>query len=356
MEPALKSFRLLLLPISLLYWVVIKLRNLLYDKNYYSSSVFNFPLIGIGNLAVGGTGKTPMTEYLVRLLRTRYKVATLSRGYKRKTTGFGLAGPGTTALEIGDEPMLFHQKFPDIAVAVGEERLVAIPQLLHDRPETQVILLDDVLQHRQVNPGLKILLTEYSNLYTRDFMLPAGDLRDVRHSARRADCLVVTKCPADLTLEKAASIRKELRPRMHQTVYFTCLEYGSIYRLGDPTDRKSLSVDLNVLLVSGIANPKPLRQLLTAHVASYEWMGYPDHHIFTMDDLAEMKKEFAEMPQPAILLTTEKDAVRLEKFQGELADLPLYVIPVQPRFLWDEERFQDQVLQFVAGFDASQKD
>jgi tetraacyldisaccharide 4'-kinase len=350
MEPVLKSFRLLLLPISLLYWVVVRLRNLLYDRDYLKSSTFNFPLIGIGNLAVGGTGKTPMTEYLVRLLKDQYRVATLSRGYKRKTTGFGLAGSGTTALEIGDEPMLFHQKFPDIAVAVGEERLVAIPQLLHDRPETQAILLDDVLQHRQVNPGLKILLTEYSNLYTRDFMLPAGDLRDVRHSARRADCLVVTKCPPDLTLEKAASIRKELRPRMHQQVFFTCLEYGAIYRLGNPALQKGLTSDLNVLLVSGIANPKPLRQLLTLQAASYEWMGYPDHHIFTMDDLAEIKKQFAAMPSPAIVLTTEKDAVRLEKFQGDLAELPLYVIPVQPRFLWDEDRFQEQVLRFVASF------
>jgi tetraacyldisaccharide 4'-kinase len=350
MEPVLKSFRLLLLPISLLYWVVVRLRNLLYDRDYLKSSTFNFPLIGIGNLAVGGTGKTPMTEYLVRLLKDQYRVATLSRGYKRKTTGFGLAGSGTTALEIGDEPMLFHQKFPDIAVAVGEERLVAIPQLLHDRPETQAILLDDVLQHRQVNPGLKILLTEYSNLYTRDFMLPAGDLRDVRHSARRADCLVVTKCPPDLTLEKAASIRKELRPRMYQQVFFTCLEYGAIYRLGNPALQKGLTSDLNVLLVSGIANPKPLRQLLTLQAASYEWMGYPDHHIFTMDDLAEIKKQFAAMPSPAIVLTTEKDAVRLEKFQGDLAELPLYVIPVQPRFLWDEGRFQEQVLRFVASF------
>lgn len=350
MEPVLKSFRLLLLPISLLYWVVIIVRNWLYDKGYLSSSSFNFPLIGIGNLAVGGTGKTPMTEYLVRLLKERYRVATLSRGYKRKTTGFGLAGSGTTALEIGDEPMLFHQKFPDIAVAVGEERLVAIPQLLHDRPETEVILLDDVLQHRQVNPGLKILLTEYSNLYTRDFMLPAGDLRDVRHSARRADCLVVTKCPPDLSLEKAASIRKELRPRMHQQVFFTSLAYGALYRLGNAGDHRSLSDDLNVLLISGIANPKPLRQLLTARVASYEWMDYPDHHIFTMDDLADIKKQFAAMQQPAILLTTEKDAVRLEKFQSELSKLPFFVIPVQPQFLWDEDRFQEQILQFVGSY------
>lgn len=330
--------------------MIIRLRNWLFDRQWLKSASFNFPLIGVGNLAVGGTGKTPMTEYLVRLLHKNFKVATLSRGYKRKTSGFGLASEGTTALDIGDEPMLFHQKFPDITVAVGEERLVAIPQLLHDRPETQVIILDDVLQHRQVNPGLTLLLTEYSNLYTRDFMLPAGDLRDVRHSARRADLLVVTKCPPDLTLEKASAIRRELRAKMHQEVYFTCLEYGLPYRFGHPEETLNLHAQLHVLLVSGIANPKPLKQYLTNLVASYDWMRYADHHIFRIDDLTDIRQQFSQLPGPSMILTTEKDAVRLEKFATELQQLPVYVIPVQPKFLWDEERFQQRVADFVGGF------
>jgi len=190
----LKSFRYLLLPITWMYGCVIWLRNKLYDKNILKSSSFNFPIICVGNLATGGTGKTPMTEYLVRLLKKDYKTATLSRGYKRKTTGFAIADEDTTALEIGDEPMQFHQKFPDVTIAVGEERIVAIPQLLHDRPETEVIILDDAFQHRQVRAGLNIILTDYSNLYTRDLILPAGDLRDVRSSSKRADIIIVTKC------------------------------------------------------------------------------------------------------------------------------------------------------------------
>ena len=161
----LKSFRILLFPFSLLAWVYIKVRNRLYDKNYLKAVSFNLPLIGIGNISVGGTGKSPMVEYLVRMLHLQYKVATLSRGYKRKTKGYALAGPATTALEIGDEPMQFHLKFPEIAVAVGEQRLEAVPQLLHDRPETEVILLDDAFQHRAIKAGLNILLTDYNNRY-----------------------------------------------------------------------------------------------------------------------------------------------------------------------------------------------
>ena len=171
----LKSFRYLLLPLSFLYSIVLWVRNKLYDKNWVKSASFNFPIICVGNLAVGGTGKTPMVEYLLRLLKRDYAVATLSRGYKRKTVGFGIANNSTTALDIGDEPMQFHLKFPDVTVSVGEERLVAIPQLLHDKPATEVIILDDAFQHRQVKAGLNILLTDYADLYTRDFLLPAGD-------------------------------------------------------------------------------------------------------------------------------------------------------------------------------------
>ena len=194
----LKSFRYLLLPISLVYGGIIGLRNWLFDKKILKSSSFNFPIICVGNLAVGGTGKTPMVEYLIRLLKDEFNIATLSRGYKRKTKGFAIANEKTTALEIGDEPMQFHKKFSTITVAVGEERLVAIPQLLHDKPATEVIILDDAFQHRYVNAGLNILLTEYNNLFTRDFMMPAGDLRDVKSSKIRADIFLVTKCKNNL--------------------------------------------------------------------------------------------------------------------------------------------------------------
>src|SRR6476659_121139 len=216
----LKSFRFILLPVSILYGFTIWVRNKLFDKNILRSAAFNFPIICVGNLAVGGTGKTPMVEYLVRLLKDKFRVATLSRGYKRKTEGFAIADVHTTALDIGDEPMQFHKKFPDITVAVAEERLVGVPQLLHSRPETEVIILDDAFQHRQIKAGFNILLTEYKNLFTRDFILPAGDLRDVKSSASRADMIIVTKCKSHLSDEEREKIIKEINPLARQHVFF----------------------------------------------------------------------------------------------------------------------------------------
>ena len=197
----LKSFRVLLIPFAIIFWLVIAVRNWLYTKNILKSTSFGLPLICVGNLSVGGTGKSPMVEYLVLHLKNRFKVATLSRGYKRKTRGYVLANEYTTAIDIGDEPMQFHQKFPDVPIAVGEERIVAIAQLMHDRPDTEVIVLDDAFQHRAIKAGLNILLTEYANLFTRDFFLPTGDLRDLRSSYKRAQIIVVTKCRPDLSEE-----------------------------------------------------------------------------------------------------------------------------------------------------------
>src|SRR5829696_5932270 len=197
----LKSFRILLLPFALVFGLIVWIRNWLYKKNILRSTSFGLPIICVGNLSVGGTGKSPMVEYLVLHLKNRFKVATLSRGYKRKTKGYALASDQTTAIDIGDEPMQFHLKFPDVPVAVGEERLVAIPQLLHDRPDTQAIILDDAFQHRAIRAGLSILLTAHDNLFTEDFYLPTGELRDSKSSYKRADVIIVTKCPPNMTIE-----------------------------------------------------------------------------------------------------------------------------------------------------------
>lgn len=225
----LKSFRVLLLPFAVLYGAIVFIRNRLYDKGIIlQETSFNFPLICVGNIAVGGTGKSPMVEYLLNQLQPKYKIATLSRGYKRKTKGYALANEQTTALEIGDEPMQFYLKFPDVPVAVGEERLVAIPQLLHDVPDLQAIILDDAFQHRAVKAGLNIVLTEYNNLYIYDFFLPTGDLRDEWRSVKRADIIIITKCPNDLSVEKKQKLLRNLHPLPKQQVYFTTIEYGSI--------------------------------------------------------------------------------------------------------------------------------
>ena len=347
----LKSFRYLFLPFSLLYGIILYIRNWLFDKNYLKSATFNFPLICVGNLAVGGTGKTPMVEYLIRLLGDDYKLATLSRGYKRKTRGFGIANENTTALEIGDEPMQFHMKYPKTTVSVGEERLAAIPQLLQERPATQVIILDDAFQHRTVNAGLNILLTERKNLYSRDLWMPAGDLRDTRKSASRAQIIVVTKCRPELSIQKRELIINELRPNPSQSVFFTEIVYGQPYHLFSK-ENYTISPLMDLLLVCGIASPKPLKEYLTSMVSTYDMLRYPDHHIFSIDDLEEIKKQFEKLrSSQKIILTTEKDSVRLMKFKNELKSYPIYVLPIEHRFLFnDADRFHRLVKGFLDNF------
>lgn len=344
----LRSFRYLLIPFSLIYGIVVAIRNWLYDRGILQSTKFNFPVICVGNLAIGGTGKTPMVEYLLRFLDDSYQLATLSRGYKRKTRGFGIATADTTALDIGDEPMLFHRKFPGVTVTVGEERLLAIPQLLQERPDTEVIILDDAFQHRQVHAGLNILLTEYRNLYTRDFLLPGGDLRDTRSEAARAQIIIVTKCPPDLSTEKKASIVRELRPTPQQQVFFTCLVYGQPYHLFSGI-RKALGEQMEVLLVTGISNPRPLKQYLNEKVKSYDMLTFRDHHVFDTDDLEEIHESFSRIRTiDKMILTTEKDGMRLHKFEQTLKEQPIYVIPIEHAFLFNEElRFQRLLIDYI---------
>lgn len=342
----------MLFPFALIYREIIWIRNKLFDYNVIKSASFNFPLICVGNLAVGGTGKTPMTELIVELLKEEFKIATLSRGYKRRTKGFAVANANTTALEIGDEPMQFHKKFPKMIVAVGEERLFAIPQILSQFPDTQTIILDDAFQHRSVKSGLNIILTDYNNLYTRDLMFPTGDLRDMKSSSKRAEVIVVTKCKADLSADKKMSILKELKPLPQQEVFFTTISYGIPYHLFDTQNKMSLSTSDHVLLLCGIANPRQIKKYLSNIVYSYEMIKFPDHHIFTTDDLQEIKSQFAKiLSDKKFILTTEKDAVRLEKYKDELQDFPIYVLPIKHQFLFDdEERFAKILKTYIQSF------
>jgi len=347
----LKSFRVLLLPFALLYGLIIIIRNWMFDRGYLKSAAFNFPLICVGNLAVGGTGKSPMVEYLVALLSPHFRTGTLSRGYKRKTTGYALANEATTALDIGDEPMQFHLKFPQAAVAVGEERIVAIPQMLHDRPDLQVIILDDAFQHRVVRAGMNILLTDYSDLYIHDFFLPTGDLRDQRASAKRSQVVIVTKCPPDLSEEKRRRLIRSFHLLPSQKMFFTTIEYGTPYHIATHAFR-AISPEDEVLLVCGIANPKPLKDYLLQHAYTYYQKDYSDHHIFSIDDLQEIKERFHDIDaRQKIILTTEKDAVRLVKFNEELKDLPLYILPIRSKFLFNEGGlFNAHVISFIRNF------
>lgn len=347
----LKSFRILLLPFSLLYWLAISIRNRLYDVGIFRFTSFGLPLICVGNLSVGGTGKSPMVEYLTRYLKDKFKVAILSRGYKRRTKGYALAAEMTTALEIGDEPMQFHQKFPDIPVAVGEKRVEAIPQLLHDRSETEVIILDDAFQHRSIKAGLNILLSDCNNLFTRDFYLPTGDLRDLKKSYKRAEIIVVTKCDPSLSIEFKTKITDEINPVAGQQVFFAANKYGKPYHIINK-ETTIIDQETEVLLVSGIANPKPLKKWLEANSESYSMLQYSDHHIFTVVDLNEIKKKFKTMQAgKKIIVTTEKDAVRLLKFNNEITEMPFYVLPVRHYFLFnEEEKFNNHITGFIQNF------
>ncbi|OWY22361.1 tetraacyldisaccharide 4'-kinase [Sphingobacteriales bacterium UPWRP_1] len=327
--------RLLLLPLSALYAGIVLLRNKLYDWGVFSAVSFKIPVISVGNLSAGGTGKTPHIEYLVQHLRSGRRIATLSRGYKRQTKGFIIAGKHSNALQIGDEPMQLKTKFPDVTVAVGENRAAAIGQLLRQQPPPEAILLDDAFQHRKVNPLLSILLTDYHCLFTQDLPLPAGRLREPACGYRRADIIVVTKCPPQLTAQQQQAIKIQINPLPHQIVLFSHLSYGNPYLIANPARQTLLTRQTAVLLVCAIANTKPLLQYVQAHAGYTETLFFADHHYFTPANLQEVTKRFDNMQaEDKIILTTEKDAMRwlLLKTETQYHNLPIYCLPVNVVF------------------------
>ncbi|MFT3946460.1 MAG: tetraacyldisaccharide 4'-kinase [Agriterribacter sp.] len=346
-----KIVRVMLFPFALFYGLAVKIRNWLYNKNIIKSSRFNFPIIAVGNLSAGGTGKSPMVEYLIRLLLPEYNIATLSRGYKRKTRGYVLADEKTTAIDIGDEPMQFHNKFPGVTVTVCEERAFAIPQILFDKPATDVIILDDAFQHRQVDAGLNILLTDYNNPFYKDFFLPTGNLRDAKSSYKRADIIVITKCPGNISSEEKNLVTGKINALLEQQLFFTGIKYGAPYHLVTK-EAVALNNQTDVLLVCGIANPKPLKAFVKERVHELSVLHYRDHYIFTIDDLRYIKKQFNTIASSQkIIIVTEKDAVRLIKFQAELKDMPVYVLPIEPYFLFNESKeFNYLVKKFIKDF------
>ncbi len=339
--------QILLLPFSVLYDVATRLRNHLY--NIGSKPVIHFEtiMISVGNLAVGGTGKSPMVEYLVRLLKDQYKVATLSRGYGRKTKGFMMATDQATAASIGDEPMQFFRKFKDEAIiAVGEERAEAVPEILFQNPDVEVIVLDDAYQHRKVERDLNILLTVYDNPFFKDYVLPAGRLREARIGAQRADVVVVTKCSSALSeMEKASyiqSIRKYSKADV--PVFFSNVRYENpqpIYgKVGEPAGR--------AVLISGLANAGHFERYAQNKYKILQHLAFGDHHHYTLKDVLHIKEQFTVLGGDFIL-TTEKDMVKLltPEIQAVLGELPIYYVPIYTYILDQEEAFKEIVLNSV---------
>lgn len=344
------------IPLSWLYGFIVSFRNLLFNLKILTSKEFSIPIISVGNITVGGTGKTPHTEYLVEYLSKSYKVATLSRGYKRKTKGFLLSDRNSTVLQLGDEPFQIKQKFPDALVAVDEKRVRGITNLLNLNGDIKpdVIILDDAFQHRYVNPGTNILLINYNNIITRDRMLPAGQLRESASNRFRANIIIITKCPDKLSPIDERILSKELNIRPYQNLYFTKFKYGEFKPVfPDETihDLQEIEHSLSILLVTGIANPDPLRDYLFHKSIAMEKLQFPDHHFFKPKDLERIAKKVDEIKDTnKIILTTEKDMVRLrciDNIPPNIREL-LYYIPLEVQFLNNKGKsFDKKILNYV---------
>ncbi|KLT70971.1 tetraacyldisaccharide 4'-kinase [Flavobacterium sp. ABG] len=332
--------RKLLFPFAILYGLITTIRNFLFDKGILKSTSFDLPVIAVGNLSVGGTGKTPQIEYLIRLLADTYKIATLSRGYKRQSEGFVLADATSNAAVLGDEPFQFFQKFPNVQVAVDANRTNGITQLLSQTTKPEVILLDDAYQHRKVKAGFYILLTAFDDLYADDFMLPTGNLRESRSGANRANIVIVTKCPKDLSVEKQNEIQVKLKLADSQQLYFTFIAYDDfIYSKEEKIAVKEIEGEPKLLL-AGIAKPTSFFNYLKN--GKEECLTFPDHHHFSESDLEMIQNK----AQGKKIITTEKDYVRLK--DSKLVS-QLYYLPIKSTFISKHQNFDAAILAYVKG-------
>ena len=343
-----KYLRWFLLPFSLIYGLVVLLRNWFYDAGLFKSREFNMPVICVGNLEVGGAGKSPMTEYLVRLLKTDNQLATLSRGYGRKTKGFLTATAAATATEVGDEPAQFKHKFPEVTVAVCEDRVTGIEQL---QTSHNLIILDDAYQHRALKPGFNILLFDYNKLFDPHFVLPAGNLREPISGKWRADMMVITKCPANLSEEEKTKCYYRVNPQSWQPLFFTSINYLPLQDMQQRPVGYKIDADTTVFLLTGIANPAPLVSHIASTTDNIIHHNYPDHHQFTLKNIAKLAAEFSACrSQKKVIVTTEKDAQRLalHNLLPAVSRLFVLVIPIGIQFLGDaQQNFDELVINYV---------
>ena len=330
--------RKLLLPFSLLYGSILALRNLCYDKGWFKSKSYAIPIICVGNLSTGGTGKSPMIEYLISFLKEDYKVAVLSRGYKRKTDGFRDVLINSKAEDVGDEPLQIKRKFPEVMVAVCSDRQEGIEKI---RIKANVILLDDAFQHRKVRASTNILLTSFNDLYVHDMVLPAGNLRESKRGAKRADLVMVTKCPEKHSHAKLQKIQYILNLKPPQKIYFSKISYDDSICGISKTLPLNYLLNKNFTLVTGIANPKPLVEFLKQNQFNFEHKKFPDHHHFSNSEIKNFKEK-------EIILTTEKDFVRL---QPRLNKFAIYYLPIKTAILNEQEKFfKEYIINEIENF------
>ena len=342
-----------LLPFSWIYGSIVRFRNWLFDMGLKKSKSFSIPIISVGNITVGGSGKTPHVEYLIRLLHDKAKIAVLSRGYKRKSHGYVLANESTTMPEIGDEPFQMHEKFSDIYVAVDAKRARGIENLQNDEAskDVDVVLLDDAFQHRYVKPGINILLVDYHRLIIYDKMLPAGRLREPLSGKNRADIVIITKCPKDLKPMEFRVLTKAMDLYPFQKLYFTSIDYDTPKGV---FEEKQIELDklqdYHVLLLTGIASPKQMEHDLKPMTKDITNLSFGDHHSFKDKDIDRINETFESMPEPRIIITTEKDAVRLRETEGlyEKVKSNMYELPIKVSFMLDQQdNFNEKIISYV---------
>jgi tetraacyldisaccharide 4'-kinase len=346
-----------LYPLALIYGLITEIRNFLYNTGLLPSVEFNIPVICVGNITVGGTGKTPHTEYIAGLLRSDFRVATLSRGYKRDTRDFRIASPSSPISEIGDEPMQIFRKFPDVLVTVDRDRVHGVKKILERNPDTDVVILDDGFQHRRITPGYSILLSDYERLFIRDEMLPFGNLRESKVNMRRADIILITKSPGNMSPIQRRLIVKEIDKAPYQNLYFTSFVYKAPVPLfegnnpGIPDPELSGPENCGIVLITGIANPQPLKDYLQVRFSEIIHLNFPDHHNFKEKDINSIINAYNELNSPVkYVFTTEKDAVRLREFSNfeEPVRSAFFYIPVDIHFLNnDKDEFDNLIVDYV---------
>lgn len=330
--------RYLLFPFAIVYGWITSIRNFLYDKGVLKSYSFDIPIIAVGNLSVGGTGKTPQIEYLIRLLSPNYKIATLSRGYKRKSDGYVLADGSASAESLGDEPFQMHQKFPNIKVAVDADRKNGIENLLKLEEKPNVILLDDAFQHRKVKAGFYILLSAYDDLFCDDFMLPTGNLRESRSGAKRANVIIITKCPKSLSIEEQESIKSKIK--LDVPIFFSFIDYDTrVYNKNEEINVSEI-IEKDKVIIAGIAKPEPFIDFIKKE--NDVIMIYPDHHHFVNNEINSIK----ENSFGKIIITTEKDYVRLNSQNLN----NLYYLPIKSTFLINDQTFNGLINDYIIKF------
>jgi tetraacyldisaccharide 4'-kinase len=348
---------ILFFPLTIIYGIIIAIRNWLFDQDLLSSTSFNIPTISIGNLVVGGTGKTPHTEFILSVVQHDWKTAMLSRGYKRKTTGFQLATTESNSQTIGDEPFQIHTKYPSVTVAVDENRVHGVKKLMDIIPDLQLVVLDDAFQHRYIQTGLSILLTDFSNLYSRDFLLPAGSLREWRSGSKRANIIVITKCPEDLKPIDMRLYETELNLQDNQLLFFSGFIYDELKPVfGKSTHenwtyQKIKELNAEILLVAGIASPGPILEQLAKFTPKVKTLLFEDHHAFQSKDFSSITKKFnAISSDDKIIIVTEKDAARLVTNSNypEILKGQTFSIPIRVEILHDQkELFIQKIKNYV---------